>query len=475
MDQAISRQVRYRAGVGLFTVVLAVQLVMVPVRQAQAAFPVIAAAAMFLKTPFGKSLAASLAIHASVLSLELYDSVSASTPPSDESAKRLDVKLSPSAPMATPAGWTPPVAPSVEPTAPATASQSSSSGWHTSNYTMASATAAADAQCKLEHGPTSTFTVPFFQCSTNGVSQPNVNDPTGTGYTSCGYGCTGSGYGIVKQIQLVSVPGCPAGYTVSGASCIKTDEAVIVKPPKAFAEIKRVANSFQQDARSADGLPPNTVVTPTDVDFTDSFGNKWNMHINADGTSTVTETRARTDGSGKTDEITVALTAPASGTGQTDVAGVAAKSYTGTGTLKSPTADAGGGDAKDSTLQAIKASIDSGNTAAAAERTAAQTAGAAVAGDLAGRAAAGQDTVAGLGLPGQGQYAAHDVGGIAGALPSSGSGGCVSLQVTLPYLGAMTIAPCAVVTAVSPLVNFLVVALGVGGGIFQILGRREET
>lgn len=111
---------------------------------------------------------------------------------------------------------------------------------------------------------------------------------------------------------------------------------------------------------------------------------------------------------------------------------------------------------------------------AAADRTAAEAAAAALPGQLDGLKSAGQDTVAGLGLPTQGQFTAPDVGGIGQSLPAS-AGDCVALDVALPQLGNLHIAPCAVVSAVRPLIDFLMIALGAIGGIFVLLGRKEEA
>ena len=469
MDQVLRKEVNPR--LLLLAVVLAVQFVVVPVRQASAAFPALAVASMFMKTPLGKSLMASLALHAGVLAVEFHNTSNAGAVPASDADKRLDVKLSPSAPMDTPAGWTPPASGSAEPIAPATATGVSSQNFCLPNF-----------GCRTDKQEVATsycldpvlfqYVAPAnrkFNGWAGGAMVPG---------TAQGFYCQDvSSSRSVLTMTVSTGTVCPSGYTASGSNCNKTDESAVKKPPKAFAEVKRVGNTFQQDPRSDDGLPANTTITPTDTEFVDGFGNKWNMHINADGTSTVTETKARTDGSGKTDQATIALSAPAAGTGAVEVTGYGTKTYSGTGTQQSATPDPTGGgtsDAKDASLQAIKGSIDGENTKMDADRTAAATAAAGVAGDLEGRKAAGQDTVAGLGLPSQSQFGVQDVTGIGNALPAN-SGGCVALDVTLPYLGNLHIAPCAVVSAVGPLVDFLVISLGVAGGLFTLLGRREEA
>jgi hypothetical protein len=49
-------------------------------------------------------------------------------------------------------------------------------------------------------------------------------------------------------------------------------------------------------------------------------------------------------------------------------------------------------------------------------------------------------------------------------LPSS-DGGCVSLDVSLPVMGNISIAPCGVVAAVQPMINWMIIILGVFGGL----------
>lgn len=83
-------------------------------------------------------------------------------------------------------------------------------------------------------------------------------------------------------------------------------------------------------------------------------------------------------------------------------------------------------------------------------------------------------TVGALGLPAQSAYVAPDVSGVGAKMPSN-AGTCISLDVTLPYLGPMSLNPCPVVTVVRPLVNFMVIVLGVLAGVGVVLGAKAES
>ena len=465
MDKAIRQpQINWKL-LGL-TAFLAVQLALLPVRQAQAAIPaLLAGLGLFIKTPLGKSVIASLAIHAAVLAVEFHNTASAAAPSSD-AEKKLEVKLNPKDPMSTPAGWTAGTPANPDPSPPGTGTVVPTVKWNLSGSGVVGSPSIASPTAE---GATLQY------CQSVGSSNVQV------AYSNANAGqfiCLSPNGAAWADFVKVNVNGCSAGYTYNGTTCVLSNAAIVQKPSDGKAEIKRVGNVFYVDARdTADGLPPGVTVATDKVTAVSNDGLKTvTATIAADGTTKIVSTAARSDGSGKTDQETVNTSAPNSTTGAVEVLGVSAKVLSGTGTEIAAVADSGGtSDAKDSTLQAIKTSIDAAKTADAADRTAAETAASGQGAALTALKAPGQDTVGGLGLPTQGQFGVSDVGGIANALPSSGTGGCVALDITLPYLGLLHIAPCAVVTAVAPLVNFLVVALGVAGGIFQILGRREET
>lgn len=368
MDKAI-RQVKWR--LITLVMVLSVQMVAIPVRDANAVIPaLLAGLGLFIKTPIGKSVMASLVLHAAVLAVEFHNSASA-TPPSDDTNKKLEVKLNPKDPMATPAGWTAPAAGNPEPIPPSGASQQVQTGSlrvNENGNSYATSYASALLQCQGRY-PSSSY--PNTTC-TSVEAGPSRNIPTSTLTDNANgqvivttqltmYCDTANGFALNTSGQYACVKnGCPTGYTVSGATCTLSDASVVQKPADGKAEIKRVGNVLYVDARdTADGLPPGVTVAPDQVKVVSNDGQKTvTTKINADGTATVTQDVARTDGSGKTDRTTMDVSAPDGTTGAVEVSGYSQKVLTGTGTQTGTTPETGGtSDAKDSTLQAIKTEL----------------------------------------------------------------------------------------------------------------------
>ena len=317
---------RYRRRVAALLIPLVLIWSMMLPFQVQAFIPaLIAGASAFIKTPLGKSFAVSAGIHAAALSIQFYDQLNSETLPTDESKLRLEVKLNPKDPMKVPAGWSAGAAGAVEPVAPATAGSAvSSTQWrYLTSYPWMNT--------KKEAGT--------YACNNAASPKAYYDEPDNRCCDSIGVACGGQIGGFYTQ----TVSTCPSGYTNVSGTCTKSDETVVVKPSDNMTEVKRVQNVFYTDARdSLDGLPPNTTVTASDVNFKDSFGNSWNLHINADGTMTSTETRPRVDGSGQTDVTKVGFSAPDGSTGAVEVTGLSKQTFAGTGSQMSATPNAPG-------------------------------------------------------------------------------------------------------------------------------------
>jgi len=471
-------------------VALLAQFTLVPIRQAQAIVPLVVGAGLAVaETSTGAAFLTSLALHASVLAIGFY-AASSSSPPSSGSGKIVDVKLNPKTPLDTPSGWTAPVAPSVEPSAPTPIS--ATAAYTTGNLTGPLGTlsgsacpASSKADCLQWHKDNKTY-------KNNSGSAFNFTYASETGAFAAGAEqvvIVNSNNGIMAfqpdgsyyYAAFTTAYSCPAGYTVSGANCNKSDENAVKKPSDSKCQIKRVGNVVSYDTRDPDcdsAVVPANVTTTTDTVTvaSDDGYRSTAVKVNADGTSTITENIARQDGSGKTDRNVTTLGVPDATTGEAQVTGFSSSVYSGVGTgvAGSPdTPTSGGGDAKDSTLQAIKASIDGENTLTDADRAAAESESATHTGELNGAAASGQNTVGGIGLPDSSAYGAPDLSGVGDSLPSN-AGSCVTLDITLPYLGTLHLDPCPVVSVVRPVIDFLTVGLGVLSGIFVFVARREE-
>lgn len=184
------------------------------------------------------------------------------------------------------------------------------------------------------------------------------------------------------------------------------------------------------------------------VSMTRADGSVSTVTLNSDGTSVVQESYPDIANS-KTNTLTTSYSSPNSTTGAVELTGISTGSTPGIGS------SAGTGTSK-----------TTGDSQLVVDKLNAQDAAAAAA--AAGNPALPTDpaTVSGLGLPTSNTFSSILPPAIANLiLPNSGGGGCVGLTVTLPVMGTITLEPCAVVDAVRPMVNFMIIALGVLGGI----------
>jgi hypothetical protein len=88
---------------------------------------------------------------------------------------------------------------------------------------------------------------------------------------------------------------------------------------------------------------------------------------------------------------------------------------------------------------------------------------------IANTGVAGQNTVAGLGLPTSNPYSAFDTSGFTAVLPSNSGGACVTLDANLPYFGTVRFDPCPIVAVVSPMIDKMLIALAVIAALMAVL------
>lgn len=266
---------------------------------------------------------------------------------SETESGTVDVQLSPGAQLATPEGWTAPAPGQVEPVPPSSA--------------------AAVEKYRVYEGQTFRDTKSA-ACAEYGAASGNlwrladVNHNHTTNEALAYYcnvsfngGATWTGF-----VEFVTTSACPAGYTLSGSSCVLSDASQVPKPSDGRCTIKRVGNSFSADPRDPDcasgKIPATTSVQPNVISSTNSDGSSKSITINGDGSSTVTESRPN-NSNNTTETNTTTFSAPdASGavkvTGQGS--GVAPGTGTQAGTSGAPVIFDKTGLATEGTLSGIK-------------------------------------------------------------------------------------------------------------------------
>jgi len=93
---------------------------------------------------------------------------------------------------------------------------------------------------------------------------------------------------------------------------------------------------------------------------------------------------------------------------------------------------------------------------------------------LEGQKATGQDTLAALGLPfASNPYGAFETSDIGAAMPGS-NGTCVPIVLNAPIFGVINLNPCPVVTVMTPIVDYAIVALAAIAAMLAVLGARPQ-
>jgi len=278
-----------------------------------------------------------------------------SSSPSDPSLGPIKVQINPSEPLPTPTGWTPAVAPSVNPSPPA-------SGGSPAGLTGVIATSNANAvSLCLSSASGTPIQLSGIQYEV-GILPYAI--PSGFVFNQA---CGASTYPgrVGQQANLyIRTNNCPSGYTQSGSNCNLTSPSLVVKPSDGQCQIIRVGNTFSNDPQDPDcaaGNVPTTVsVTGTQITARPSATQTDSVKINGDGSTTIT-TSVINSGNNTTTTTTINISA-GTGIGTTKITGIGTTTVNGTGD------QAGVGTApaaafptdynRESTQTAIKATLD---------------------------------------------------------------------------------------------------------------------
>lgn len=234
------------------------------------------------------------------------------TPSSDSSATgAVEVQLSPSAQLATPSGWTAPTSGQVEPTPPSSQPSTGTQYYITSTC------------CTNDKFPTA------LEACKNLAVKEYGDDPSY--YSVSGAQCLR--FGSVRG-NISTTVGCPSGYAYNGTTCDLQDPNQAMKPSDDRCTIKRTGNSFAVDPRDPDcasgKIPATTSISPNIITTTNSDGSTKSVQINADGSSTITESRPN-NSNNTTETNTTTLSAP-NASGSVSVTGQGSGVAPGTGT-----------------------------------------------------------------------------------------------------------------------------------------------
>lgn len=283
--------------------------------------------------------------------------------------------------------------------------------------------------------------------------------------------------GLLQSITAAnSSLACPAGYTAAGGNnCNLSSAPAVARPVDGFCPINRSGATYAVDGTDPDclnGAPPT--FSP---DGTFSIASADGKTFSSAPTGVPNQrkiTYSYPDASKNTTHIRdiiidqpVAVTdAPTvTGTNDREVQG------TGSGTTTTPASPSTTVNVDVSPVVAAIQAAEAARAAEAAARQAAEQAAAAAIPALPANPA----TVPGLNLPSTtNPYDSTPPAPLIG-LKIPAATGCTTLSSTLPYMGTLNIDPCNVVTAVRPMVNYLVIILGVLGGVLAWIRKDGES
>ncbi|MGB4448678.1 MAG: hypothetical protein WBI92_11655 [Cloacibacterium sp.] len=291
-----------------------------------------------VETGLGTAVATSLAVHgAALFGYLLWDSDDPASTPS--SPPVIKARLNPKAPLPTPPGWNPASGSSVKPSPPSTDPGTVSpdgydyrSGYVPNGTPWATSVAAA-AQYLIDYNQPSN---PGTTYSFNGAGPGTP--PTYWVRKSTTVSTGAVTFANIPLDSRATVKTCPTGYTLSGSTCNLTTPTAVMEPSDGTCAILQTNNSFSKNANdpdcSASSIPSNIAIAPNSIKATSADGRTTTeIKLNPDGSSTMTVSKSRTDGSNKTDTNTISTSAPDASTGATSINGTSSGVQDGTGVL----------------------------------------------------------------------------------------------------------------------------------------------
>ena len=274
-----------------------------------------------VETGLGTAVATSLAVHgAALFGYLLWDSNDPASTPS--SPPVIKARLNPKAPLPTPPGWNPASGSSVKPSPPSTSPQ------------------LPPAQRIGDYGFPNTPYM-YYQVTLNQAKTQYCLDTGFVSFDATNGWCVnaaGNHSGGISFPYAANVKPCPSGYVASGSSCNLTNPDSVMEPSDGTCAILQTNNSFSKNANdpdcSASSIPSNIAIAPNSIKATSSDGRTTTeIKLNPDGSSTMTVSKSRTDGSNKTDTNTISTSAPDASTGATSINGTSSGVQDGTGVL----------------------------------------------------------------------------------------------------------------------------------------------
>lgn len=237
----------------------------------------------------------------------------------------ITVQLAPLAKAETPTGWTPPAAGVSQPTPPSTGAAPVTTYTWTASPTLAAPSDNPDTECAN------------IAAAVVGSCQAGITGAGRTGNT-CNYTSTNCGAFSIGMTAAVS---CSAGYTVSGATCVLSNAAIVMKPDtEQKCAFIRVGNVWTVDTRDkgCQSMPAGVNYSNNAITVVQSDGKVSELAIDpSTGRSTVTTTTP--NGDGTSTRSVQALSSPSNGGGDGSsvlVTGTNTGTYTGAGTGATP-------------------------------------------------------------------------------------------------------------------------------------------